>query len=143
MKDASRILVLDANILIRAVLGIKVRTIISDFNNSVCFLTPDACFSDAQKYIPTLFQKRKLNPEIALEVLNRLSSLVDIIEADIYEACKEEALARIKQRDIDDWPIVATALTFNSPIWTEDQDFFGTGIAAWTTDRIHLFTNSL
>jgi len=36
-------------------------------------------------------------------------------------------------------PIVATALTLNCPIWTEDQDFFRTGIPTWTTDRIHIY----
>ncbi|MEP7369704.1 MAG: PIN domain-containing protein [Dermatophilaceae bacterium] len=25
------------------------------------------------------------------------------------------------------------------PIWTEDQDFFGTGFPTWTTDRVELY----
>ncbi|HZC23037.1 MAG TPA: PIN domain-containing protein [Candidatus Binatia bacterium] len=25
-----------------------------------------------------------------------------------------------------------------SPIWTEDADFFGAGVATWTTDRVEL-----
>jgi hypothetical protein len=24
-------------------------------------------------------------------------------------------------------------------VWTEDADFFGTGIATWTTDRVELY----
>lgn len=44
---------------------------------------------------------------------------------------------------MDDWPVVATALTFNCPIWTEDQDFFGVGLPTWTTDRIHIFFMNL
>ncbi|MBK6595685.1 MAG: nucleotide-binding protein, partial [Burkholderiales bacterium] len=24
-------------------------------------------------------------------------------------------------------------------VWTEDADFFGTGVATWTTDRIALY----
>ena len=27
----------------------------------------------------------------------------------------------------------------NLPIWTEDQDFFGSGIATWTTDRVDIY----
>jgi predicted nucleic acid-binding protein len=42
-------------------------------------------------------------------------------------------------RDPDDWPIVAVALLLDFPIWTEDQDFFGTGVATWTTDRVELY----
>lgn len=45
----------------------------------------------------------------------------------------------MKNHDINDWPVVATALTLNCPIWTEDKDFFGSGLPVWTTDRIHLF----
>ena len=25
------------------------------------------------------------------------------------------------------------------PVWTEDSDFFGTGVATWTSDRIALY----
>ena len=49
----------------------------------------------------------------------------------------------MKNRNIQDWPVVATALLFNCPIWTEDKDFFGVGIPTWTTDRIHIFFESL
>ncbi len=31
------------------------------------------------------------------------------------------------------------AMTLSCPMWTEDADFFGTGIATWTTDRIELY----
>jgi hypothetical protein len=31
------------------------------------------------------------------------------------------------------------ALVFGCPIWTEDQDFFGTGIATWRTKNIEIF----
>ncbi len=28
------------------------------------------------------------------------------------------------------------------PIWTEDQDFFGTGVPTWTTDRVEFYLNA-
>jgi len=46
--------------------------------------------------------------------------------------------SRIESRDPDDWPILATALALECPIWTEDQDFFGAGVPTWTTDRVEL-----
>lgn len=91
-------LVLDANILIRAVLGNRVRTLRSS-----------------------------------------LECLLHIMDENVYKSLAEDARLRIKSRDIRDWPIVATALTLNCPIWTEDQDFFGTGIPTWTTDRVHIY----
>lgn len=31
------------------------------------------------------------------------------------------------------------ALALGCPIWTADQDFFGCGVATWTTDRVELY----
>jgi predicted nucleic acid-binding protein len=39
-------------------------------------------------------------------------------------------------RDVEDWPVAAVALMLSVPVWTEDRDFFGSGIATWTTDRV-------
>lgn len=132
-------LVLDANILVRAVLSAKVRTLLEQSYSNIRFFAPDVCFDDAKKYLPLIFKKRELPAEPALEVLTGISRIVQTVEADIYGAYREEANQRIAIRDPDDWPIVATALALNCPIWTEDSDFFGAGIATWTTDRIHLF----
>jgi predicted nucleic acid-binding protein len=60
----------------------------------------------------------------------------------LYEAFEGEARARLRGRDEEDWPILATALALECPVWTEDQDFFGTGIAVWTTDRVEIFLKS-
>jgi hypothetical protein len=30
-------------------------------------------------------------------------------------------------------------MTIDCPVWTEDADFFGGGVATWTTDRIALY----
>ena len=137
-----RILVLDANILVRAVLGKKVRTLLEECSTNTGFFTPDICFSDAEKYLPLIFEKRNLPSEPALEVLSGVSRIVKVVESGIYGDYREEAEQRIAIRDPDDWPVVATALALNCPIWTEDTDFFGSGVATWTTDRIHLFTVS-
>jgi predicted nucleic acid-binding protein len=42
-------------------------------------------------------------------------------------------------RDETDWPVLACALGLACGIWTEDADFFGTGIAVWTTNRVEIF----
>ena len=139
MITLRKALVLDANILVRAVLSPKVRSLLESQSSQIQFFAPDVCFDDAKKYLPLIFEKRGLPANPALEVLAGLSGIVQTVEADIYGDYREEAIQRIAIRDPDDWPIVATALALNCPIWTEDADFFGAGIATWTTDRIHLF----
>ena len=54
---SDRALVLDANILIRAVLGKRVREIIVDNADKVQFFSPDVAYVDARKYLPALLKK--------------------------------------------------------------------------------------
>ncbi len=132
-------LVLDANILIRAVHGVRARRILDTFANSVSMCSPDVCFADAESKIPVIAPGRNLNPEVAFAALYRIAEIVQIVDAEVYGTLQSPALSRIAVRDPDDWPIVATALLLSAPIWTEDQDFFGCGIATWTTDRVEIY----
>ena len=65
--------------------------------------------------------------------------MIQPVAQDLYREFEPSARYRIASRDPDDWPVVATALLLNVPIWTEDQDFFGTGIPTWTTDRVEIY----
>ena len=44
-------LVLDANILMRAVLGRRVRELLERYEDSATFYSPDVCFDDARHYL--------------------------------------------------------------------------------------------
>lgn len=59
-------IVLDANILIRAVLGKRVRELIVDHAETVQFFAPDMAYADALKYLPTLLEKRGVKSEPAM-----------------------------------------------------------------------------
>ena len=64
---------------------------------------------------------------------------VQIIPQVELTAAEAEAMERIGQRDPADWPAVAVALQFDCPVWTEDKDFFGSGVATWTTATVEIF----
>ena len=132
-------IVLDANILMRAVLGRKVKPLLEEYYASVQFFAPEVCYQDARKYLPQIFKKKNLKAGDAIDALDKLMLLVNTVESSAYSAYEIEAKQRIEVRDIDDWPVVAVALMLNCPVWTEDADFFGTGIATWTSDRVHLY----
>jgi predicted nucleic acid-binding protein len=135
----SKSIVLDANIVIRAILGERVRNLIIQHHQVVNFFVPDVCLMDTRKYIPQVFQKRKLPSEPAIELLEKLETILNVVNPEIYSQYCNEAKERMKDRDPDDWPIAATALVLDCPIWTEDKDFFGSGMPTWTTDRVHIF----
>lgn len=132
-------IVIDANILIRAVLGKKVRHIILYNAANVKFFAPDVAYADARKYLPKLLKKRGVDASVAMLVLDALERIVQPIEIELYKTMQPYALQRIALRDADDWPVLACAMMLCCPVWTEDTDFFGTGIATWTTDRISLY----
>jgi len=54
---SDRAIVLDANILIRAVLGKRVRELLLDNAARVQFFSPDVAYADARKYLPALLEK--------------------------------------------------------------------------------------
>jgi len=132
-------LVLDANILIRAVLGKRVRELLEAYCEVATFFVPRAAFAEAEEHLPELVVKRGGDPKKALEFLNALAGLVDLIGSEVYGQFEAVARERLGQRDPDDWPILAAALAIGCPIWTEDTDFFGCGVATWSSSRVEIF----
>ncbi len=132
-------LVLDANILIRAVLGSRVLALLHNYAGRVEFLAPDTAFAEAREWLPEILVRRNAPVQPALAGLDLLSDLVQVVELEVYWPNETIARGRIAARDEEDWPVLAVALTYKCPIWTEDTDFFGCGVATWTTDRIELY----
>jgi predicted nucleic acid-binding protein len=138
MTDQKRV-VLDANILLRAVFGLRVRSLFETYEDTISFYAPDICFADARRYIPSISEKRSIDPGPGIVVLNHLSRLIEVVDRSLYEEYETSARERMISRDEEDWPIVATALLLKCPVWTEDRDFFGSGIPTWTSETIELY----
>lgn len=133
-------IVLDANILVRAVLGRRVRALLDDYSpRGVRFFTPEIAFEDAAKYLPGILGKRDKPIADLSAALDYLRQVIEPVERDFYILFEKEARTRLRGRDEDDWPVLAAALGLGCPVWTEDADFFGTGVAVWTTNRIEIF----
>jgi predicted nucleic acid-binding protein len=129
----------DANILVRAVLGRRVRTIIEVYSGQATFFVPDVAFAEAEEHLPVLVIKHRGDPGKALELLHSLGRLVEPIGNEVYGEFEAAARDRLGGRDPEDWPVLACALAIGCPIWTEDTDFFGCGVATWTSSRVEMF----
>jgi predicted nucleic acid-binding protein len=105
----------------------------------VSFFAPDTAYTEAREHLPAILEKRGVNGTAAMMVLDALETIVRPIDAELYQSLKQPALARIAEQDPDDWPALACAMMLDCPVWTEDADFFGTGVATWTTSRVRLF----
>lgn len=133
-------LVIDANILIRAVLGQKVRGLIERYCDSVAFYVAEANVEEAEFYLAKeLAAKRGLDEATWRPVFDGVLSAIQIITGEVLAEVETEAKARIGSRDVNDWPGVAAAMVLDCPIWTEDQDFLGAGVATWTTATVDIY----
>lgn len=141
-EPGDKIIVLDANILIRAILGTRVLSLLRQYAGQVRFLSPEHAFEDARTYLPEILAKRGLPQEAtqtALAALDRLKLLVISVPRETYAGFEAQARRRLRGRDEEDWPFLALSLKLGCPIWTEDADFFGSGVPTWTTDRVELY----
>lgn len=66
-------------------------------------------------------------------------AIVTPVPANSDEPLRVPALARIGPCDQHDGQLLACALLLDGPIWTEDRDFFGTGVATWKTALVELY----
>ena len=133
-------IVLDANILIRAVLGKRVRHLLDTYAaHGIRFYAPEVAYADAAKYLPALLTRRGKSSNDVSATLTYLQSLIEPIGEEAFSLFETEARQRLRGRDEEDWPVLATALSLSCAIWTEDTDFFGTGVAIWTSDRVEIF----
>jgi hypothetical protein len=80
----SRALVVDANILVRAVLGKRVRAVIEAHAEKAAFFVPEVSYSEAEEHLATLVARRGGDPEKALTLLRSLRSLMVPIGSDVY-----------------------------------------------------------
>lgn len=136
---ANKRLVLDANILIRATLGMRVRSLVEAHCERVAFFVAEASLLEAEKNLGEIAAARGIAAPIWRDVLARVMDTVQTIPLDALEPAQVEARARIGVRDPDDWPTLAAALLLECPIWTEDRDFFGSGVSTWTTATVERF----
>ncbi len=80
----SKALIVDANILVRAVLGKRVRAVIEAYAEDVSFFVPEVAFAEAEEHLPALVIKRGNDPGKALAFLHTLGRLLEVIGSDVY-----------------------------------------------------------
>ena len=135
------LLVVDTTVLVADLLRIKGREHLSD--HRLDLYLPEHVLGEVQAELPRRI--RAMAASAGLEAAERDDLLVlcldavannlAIVVAEVYSPFEEEAVAR-SQRDPADWPVVACALALSASVWTNDNDFLGTGVPTWTTQTL-------
>ena len=68
------------------------------------------------KWKTDLAPRHNLDPTFCLSVLDQIERIVEPVDRSLYEAYEEIVRVRISSRDVEDWPVVATALLLDCPI---------------------------
>ncbi len=132
-------IVVDANMVIRAVLRKRVREIIAVYAEEATILVPDPALVQEEKDLAALVAKRGGSLTQAIEALRAVASIRAVFSKEVYGEHERGARGRLEQRDPEDRPIHAAAMAAGCPIWTEDRDFFGCGVATWSTANVERF----
>jgi predicted nucleic acid-binding protein len=95
--------------------------------------------AEAREHLPAIVVKRNLDVGLIMAALNAVLDLLHVAEAPMYAGQMQEACERLAKRDPNDADVLALALALQCPVWTEDQDFFGTGVATWTSNQVERY----
>lgn len=134
-------LVVDTSVLVGELLRRSGRERLGD--DRLELFLPEQMWAEARVELPrrigAFVRRRRLDPAVG-EELSRLcveavEANVVILDEAVYSALEDDARAR-SLRDPADWLVVAAALVLSAAIWTNDNDFLGTGVATWTTETL-------
>lgn len=75
-------------------------------------------------------------------VNDRMADLIALIEPvtiERFATAENDAKQRLPTAADRDWPVLAAAMTLDADIWSNDRDFFGVGVAVWSTLNMRWF----
>lgn len=71
--------------------------------------------------------KTRLFGEEGTALFEATLGLIEIVDQETYGIHEAAARERLRRRDEDDWPVLATAHAQDCPMWTEDPGFLWRG----------------
>lgn len=136
-------LVVDTSVLVGDLLRAGGRARLGD--DRLELFLPEQMWAETHVALPrrvgAFARRRNLDSTVAHELvalsIEAVEANVVVLDQAIYAAVEDEALARC--RDPTDWPVVASALALSAGIWTNDNDFLGTGLPTWTTQTLEMW----
>jgi predicted nucleic acid-binding protein len=111
--------VVDANPIISALIGGTSSVVL--FTPKFSFITTEHTLGEVEKYIPTIAKKSGVDADLIELALSLLP--LEALGKRVYRGClgdAEKLIGKIDEKDVD---VLALALHFNAPLWSEDRHF--------------------
>jgi len=112
-------IVVDANIIMSALLGGKPSAIL--FDHKFQFVTTEFTIGEVEKYFPRLEKKIGVSQKAIKSALEKLP--LRVYGAGFYEDQAKEAETMIGDIDEKDVDVLALALRLKTYVWSQDKDF--------------------
>ena len=123
----------DANVLLSAIIGGRARLVLSHPEVEQVFTT-ELTFAEVEEYALVLGRKKNLPTDILLLIPAALP--VTLVKRSEYAGSVAAAVKKIGPRDPDDVELLALALEFRVPIWSNDKDFEDLNVERFTTEQL-------
>ena len=123
----------DANVLLSAVIGGRARLVFGHPKVHE-ILTTEHTFAEVEEYVPVLARKKGLPAAVLILAVAALP--VTIVARTGYARKLPLAVRQIGSRDPDDAELLALALQFRIPIWSNDKDFSSARVELFTTEDL-------
>lgn len=117
------IIIVDANIILSALLGGKPSNIL--FDSRFQFVTTEFTLKEVKKYFSTLEKKLEVSQQKLLSLLKELP--IEAYPRSFYEDKLKEAQKLIFHIDKKDVEILALAIKLETFIWSQDKHFEKSG----------------
>jgi len=119
MSNQKKTIAVDANPLVSSLRGGRARMVL--LSAEFIFITTEQIIWEVKKYIPQLATQSGVSETELLFALDRFPIIA--IPSVAYADKREQAEELIAWRDHKDVDILALALKFNAPLWSNDKDF--------------------
>lgn len=124
-------MIVDANVMVSALLGRSLPLLAEARDRGISLYAPVRQFIEARAVID-----RIAGDGNGVGAVQRLLHLVDPIPDEVFASNEDGARQRLHSGGQSDWPVLASAMATGMDVWSNDTDFFGTGVAIWSTPNI-------
>ena len=131
MTHDFRRLVLDANIMVSALLGKSFPFLVDLVERNVLLMAPERQFDETLKILAS---RPQATQEWAVAQVDRIRTIVAPLPDAMFAEHETKARSRLHARGQPDWPVLAASYETGAGVWSHDKDFFGSGAPVWSTN---------
>jgi len=147
-------LVVDANMILAALRGVRTRERLMRLQQAeVSLFLAEPMRQEVEEHLPRLIERKftaqGFGPEeIALgltsgqQLWKNLQNTLVVLPEEAYHPLEKSARRRVPH-DPENWPCVALALTLGAAIFTDNECYWGSGIAVWDSSTVDVLIAEL